>query len=313
MISISQYRKEDRLRWNEFLERTRNATFLLNRAYMDYHSDRFEDCSLLAQCDGRLVAVLPANRRNDVLFSHQGLTYGGWLVPFKRFDATVMMEVMDVACNWARLNGIKSIVYKPIPHIYHSYPAEEDLYALFRHGARLIESNISTTIDLARPLPFDRGNKSGLNVARRAGIDVEESDDWEGYWALLGDVLAQRHNTRPVHSVDEIKLLQSRFPENIILYTASMQGEMLAGVVMFYTGMVAHCQYIASSVVGRKYRALVLLFDRLIWLAREKGCLYFDFGTSNEEYGRVLNDGLVQQKSRLGGRGIVYNTFQLDL
>lgn len=313
MIEVSQYCGKDRAMWNDFLKRTRNATFLLNRAYMDYHSDRFEDCSLLAKDRERLVAVLPANLQGDVLYSHQGLTYGGWLTPLKHFDATVMMEVMDAACGWARGKGIKSIVYKPVPHIYHSYPAEEDLYALFRHGAQLVESNISTAIDLARALPFDRGNKSGLNVARKAGIEVGESNAWSDYWILLEQVLQEQHAAQPVHSVAEMQLLHSRFPENIVLYTATLQGEMVAGVVIYYTAAVAHCQYIASSAPGRKYKALVLLFYHLIAMAVGRGCRYFDFGTSNEDHGRILNDGLLQQKSRLGGRGIVYNTFQLNL
>ena len=44
---------------------------------MDYHKDRFEDYSLMVFKDEKLVAVLPANRVEDKLFSHQGLTYGG--------------------------------------------------------------------------------------------------------------------------------------------------------------------------------------------------------------------------------------------
>lgn len=313
MTEIIRYESSMAARWNEFVRQSRNGTLLHERGYMDYHSDRFTDCSLVALREGKLCALLPACVEGDTLWSHRGLTYGGWLMPLKHFDATVMIDVMDAACQWMSENGIKRLVYKPVPHIYHRYPCEEDLYALFRHQARLIETNISTTIDLTCPLPLDRGNKSGLNAARKAGIQVGPSEDWQGYWHLLSSLLDERYGTRPVHTLDEMWLLQSRFPENIKLYTATLHGELLAGVVMYLSHPVAHCQYIGASPQGKDIKALTLLFDHLINESQQQGYRYFDFGISNEDHGRYLNEGLVRQKSRLGGRGIVYNTFEINL
>lgn len=313
MIEIKRYTPAQSQEWNEFVALCCNATFLHQRGYMDYHSDRFTDHSLMAYSDGRLAAVLPANAAGTVIYSHQGLTYGGWLHPARHFDATVMLEVMQSAMAWLSGEGFTQWVYKPVPHIYHRYPAEEDLYALFRAGAELTEANISTSVRLAEPLAFDRGNKRGVNAAMRAGVQVAESDDWEGYWRVLEQVLAERHATRPVHTVEEIKLLHSRFPESIKLYTAVHDGQVVAGVVMFFTHTVAHSQYIASSAEGRSVNALALLFRRLIDEANDAGYAYFDFGISNEDHGRWLNEGLVRQKSRLGGRGIVYSTYRITL
>lgn len=312
-MEIIKYDATMAAQWNEFVRLSRNGTFLHQRGYMDYHSDRFVDCSLIAMQEGKLRALLPANVDGDTLWSHRGLTYGGWLVPLKHFDATVMIQVMDAAVEWMRSNGLKRLVYKPVPHIYHRYPCEEDLYALFRHHATLIETNISTTIDLTCPLPLDRGNKSGANAARKAGITVGPSDDWQGYWHLLSSLLDERYDTRPVHSLDEMLLLHSRFPDNTRLYTATLDGELLAGVVMYLSEPVAHCQYIGASPRGKESKALTLLFDHLIQESARDGYRYFDFGISNEDHGRYLNEGLVRQKSRLGGRGIVYNTMEINL
>jgi hypothetical protein len=313
MTEIIRYDASMAARWDEFARMSRNGTMLHQRGYMDYHSDRFKDCSLVALHEGKLCALLPACIEGDTLWSHRGLTYGGWLVPLKHFDATVMVEVMDAACQWMSDNSIKRLVYKPVPHIYHRYPCEEDLYALFRHQAKLIETNISTTIDLTCPLPLDRGNKSGANAARKAGIQVGPSEDWEGYWRLLSSLLDERYGTRPVHTLDEMRLLHGRFPDGIRLYAATLDGEMLAGVVMYLSQPVAHCQYIGASPQGKDSKALTLLFDYLIGEAKASGYRYFDFGISNEDHGRYLNEGLVRQKSRLGGRGIVYNTFEINL
>ena len=313
MTEIIRYDASMAARWDEFARMSRNGTMLHQRGYMDYHSDRFKDCSLVALHEGKLCALLPACIEGDTLWSHRGLTYGGWLVPLKHFDATVMVEVMDAACQWMTDNSIKRLVYKPVPHIYHRYPCEEDLYALFRHQAKLIETNISTTIDLTCPLPLDRGNKSGANAARKAGIQVGPSEDWEGYWRLLSSLLDERYGTRPVHTLDEMRLLHGRFPDGIRLYAATLDGEMLAGVVMYLSQPVAHCQYIGASPQGKDSKALTLLFDYLIGEAKASGYRYFDFGISNEDHGHYLNEGLVRQKSRLGGRGIVYNTFEINL
>lgn len=311
MTEIIRYEASMAKRWDEMVKLSRNGTFLHERGYMDYHSDRFTDCSLVAMRDGKACALLPACIDGDTLYSHRGLTYGGWLLPLKHFDATVMVEVMDAAIEWMGSNGIKGMVYKPVPHIYHRYPCEEDLYALFRHGAQLVETNISTTIDLTCPLPLDRGNKSGSNAARKAGIQVGPSGDWEGYWQLLSSLLDERYGTRPVHTLEEMRLLQGRFPDNIRLYSATLGGELLAGVVMYLCAPVAHCQYIGATPHGKDSKALTLLFDHLIAEHQRLGYRYFDFGISNEDHGRYLNEGLVRQKSRLGGRGIVYNTLEV--
>ena len=313
MTEIIRYDSSMAGRWDEMARQSRNGTLLHQRGYMDYHSDRFKDCSLVAMREGKPCALLPACVEGDTLWSHRGLTYGGWLMPLKHFDVTVMLEVMDAACQWMAGNGIKRLVYKPVPHIYHRYPCEEDLYALFRHQAKLIETNISTTIDLTCPLPLDRGNKSGANAARKAGIVVGPSEDWQGYWNLLSSLLDERYGTRPVHTLDEMQLLHGRFPDGIRLYTATLGGELLAGVVMYLSEPVAHCQYIGASPQGKESKALTLLFEYLIGESQRLGYRYFDFGISNEDHGRYLNEGLVRQKSRLGGRGIVYNTFEISI
>lgn len=314
MIKIERYTCDHNEMWDDAVRNSRNGTFMHLRGYMDYHSDRFSDFSLLALKDDKILAVLPACLKGDVLYTHRGLTFGSWLVPLRHFDVTTMLEVWRQASSFLRDNGVAHIIYKPVPHIYHRYPCEEDLYAIFRAGGQLIESNISTVIDLDEVLPLDRGNRRNVNFALRNGVEVAESHDWKAYWLVLDSLLMEKYGRHPVHSLEEISLLQSRFPENIKLMVATAGGDLLAGVVVYYSGMeVAHCQYIASTERGRQLKALTLLFDHLIRETSQQGFRYFDFGTSNENGGLYLNEGLVQQKCRLGGRGIVYNTYKIDL
>ena len=50
--------------------------------------------------------------------------------------------------------------------------SSDDLYAIFRAGGALVESNISSVVDLDAPLPFDRGNKRNVNVALKLQSNI---------------------------------------------------------------------------------------------------------------------------------------------
>lgn len=312
MISLEQYNPErDRREWDDFVTTSRNATFLLSRGYMDYHADRFEDASLIARDGhGHILALLPACREGDTLYSHRGLTYGGWLMPPRRCDALDMLEITDALLPYMASHGLKTLVYKPVPHIYHSRPAEEDLYALIRAGARLTSANVSSVIDLQNPLPFDQGSRQRARKALKLGTVCARSDDWEGFWKILTELLDTRYGAAPVHTLAEIRMLTSRFPDNIRLYTATLDGELLAGVVIYDTGLVAHSQYTAATPRGKELSLLPALYTRLIETCTAR---YFDFGTSNEDGGREVNPGLLRQKCSYGARAIIYPTYILTL
>lgn len=313
-MKIVRYTYIYKSQWDDLVNVSKNGTFLHLRDYMDYHSDRFDDFSLMCVDDkNKLIAVLPANRSGSTLYSHQGLTYGGWLTTIKGVTATTMLEIWALMNSFLKENGIERVIYKAVPHIYHRYPAEEDLYALFRNGGQILSTLISTTLPLDDTrLRFNENARRGMKNAKSNGVEVKQLCDFERFWSVLEHMLREQYNTSPVHSLDEIKLLHSRFPGNIKLYVATHNGEVVAGTVMFFTHTVAHAQYIAASPSGKALKALPLVFDYII--NNECGyCRYFDFGTSNENGGMYLNEGLITQKCGMGGRGIAYNTFELKL
>lgn len=311
--SIERYRKEDAEAWNAFVAASRNATFLLNRDYMDYHSNRFADCSWIVRKNGKIAAMLPANIDADgILHSHQGLTYGGWLLPTGHINGGDLMDFFEAACEVWREAGIKALDYKSIPYIYASTPSQEDEYALFRLGATLTECAISSAVSLHSPVGFNKLQRRHLAAAGKLGVTVETLDYVEEFVKLLEECLAERHNTHPVHSASELSLLISRFPENIKLYGVHIEGTLHAGVCVYDTGRVAHAQYIATSARGRALNLLTPLFYHLIYevYARRN---YFDFGISTEQGGRMLNEGLLRQKSSYGATGVCYKRFMFRL
>lgn len=311
MISIIRYTPADKSAWDSFVAVSTNATFLHYRDYMDYHSDRFHDFSLLAYDGGRLVALLPANSRDGVLYSHQGLTFGGWLIAVKHFNANTMLSIFDSMRSFLADNGIKRVVYKAIPHIYHKYPAEEDLYALFRNGARIVVTNMSSTVQLGGNIPFNRRSRRVVEKASACGVKVVPSTDYGAFWKMLSTHLKEKYGASPVHTLEEIELLHSRFPDNIKLYMAYQGDIAVAGGVVYDCGDVVHFQYSAVTELGEQICGLGYLYKYLIDTYGDRR--YFDFGTSNERNGEYLNSNLIETKSGFGGRGIAYNIYEFDI
>lgn len=311
-MEIRRYRREDKELWNSFVSKARNATFLFDRNYMDYHADRFDDNSFMFYHKGKLKAVLPANVAGDTLYSHQGLTYGGLLLD-KKATVEDVLECFDSLNSWLRENGISKVVYKALPWIYQQYPSEEDLYALtWKCKAQLISRDIASTIVVDNKLKFAESRKSGIRKALSLNIEVGESNDVDGFWHVLEDNIGNRYNAKPVHTASEMKLLMSRFPNNIRLYVAKMNGEIVGGTLIYVTPQVVHTQYISASVEGKKHGALDLLFDYIINKVYAN-CRYFDFGKSTEQGGAYLNEPLIFQKEGFGGRGVCYDWYQWEL
>lgn len=311
-MEIRRYRREDKELWNSFVSKARNATFLFDRNYMDYHADRFDDNSFMFYHKGKLKAVLPANVAGDTLYSHQGLTYGGLLLD-KKATVEDVLECFDSLNSWLRENGISKVVYKALPWIYQQYPSQEDLYALtWKCKAQLISRDIASTIVIDNKLKFAESRKSGIRKALSLNIEVGESNDVDGFWHVLEDNLGNRYNAKPVHTASEMKLLMSRFPNSIKLYVAKMNGEIVGGTLIYVTPQVVHTQYISASVEGKKHGALDLLFDYIINKVYVN-CRYFDFGKSTEQGGAYLNEPLIFQKEGFGGRGVCYDWYQWEL
>src|ERR1700730_8080690 len=170
-MRVQQYTTPAREIWNGFIERAKNATFLFNRNYMEYHSDRFVDHSVMFFDESRLVAVMPANSQDGTLHSHGGLTLAG-IISDRRMKMGVMLRLFDALLTYLRGRQIVRVVYRRMPYIYHGLPAEEDLYALFRHRASLIRRDVSSAIWMQERLRLTKGRRSSAKHASMHGLEV---------------------------------------------------------------------------------------------------------------------------------------------
>lgn len=312
MFEVRRYTPDKANEWNRFVAASKNGTFLFERQFMDYHADRFTDCSLMFYRDNALYALLPANVKGDVLTSHGGLTYGG-LVMSSRCSAKGVQEVFAAMNTYLSDMGVRRVVYKAIPWIYHQLPAEEDLYALTSIShATLIIRDISSAVIGDRPVKFSESRKSGLRKALRMGLTVRESEDFATFWQILNANLTAKYGVRPVHSVSELELLHGHFPQGIRLYMVYDGETPLGGTLLFLTPQVLHTQYISATAEGKAHGAIDLLFNHLINEVYTD-YRYIDFGKSTVSDSADLNEQLIFQKEGFGARAVCYDTYEWTL
>ncbi|MDR8401560.1 GNAT family N-acetyltransferase [Paraburkholderia sp. USG1] len=314
-IEIVPYSEDLAPAWDEFCSPAMNATFLHTRRFLAYHGNRFEDVSLIMMEAGSIVGVMPAafvGENRHVVVSHPGLTYGG-VVHQGRLSGTRMIDAIGAVRTYYAAQGCTKLIYKAVPYIYSDMPAQGDLYALFRYGALRTRCDLACTIDLNHRLPMSERRRRGLKKATEVVTLADDPANLQELWTVLEQNLARKHAAQPVHSLVELKSLLNLFPKEIQIRCARINGCVEAGAVFFNSRGAWHAQYIASSERGYQVSALDAVFDSAIREAAEAGVRYFDFGTSNEEGGAVLNDGLYRFKQEFGGGGVAHEFYELDL
>ena len=292
------------------------ATFLHTRRFLSYHRDRFRDASLMLIRDDQLVALLPAAvdpTDKYRIVSHPGITFGG-LLHNSRFAGTRIVEAFELICRHYLEAGFRVFRYKPIPHIYQQTPSADDLYALFRIGASRYRCDLGCAIDMTARQSASQRRRRGLKKALKSDVRIDEGAFYiDDLWTVLEDNLRRKFASTPVHTREEIVRLHELFPDNIRFVVAKHEAEVIAGVVLFVSSRVMRAQYIASTELGYTLCALDAVVEHCIQQAAKSGAKYFDFGASNEDEGRRLNEGLYQFKSEFGGGGVAFEAYELNL
>lgn len=311
MYLIKQYKAADYTIWNTFVSDSKNGTFLFHRDFMEYHQDRFEDFSLLIFKDAKLLAVLPANKVNHQIYSHQGLTYGG-LVYSDKLRLSTILEIFGEMLQFLNSNNFNQIFIKLIPSIYHTKPAEDLHYILFLVQARLIKRDALSVIDLRESVLLYKNRKEGVRRGINHQLVIKEENNLDIFWnQILIPNLRDKHFANPVHTLQEINMLKSKFPKNIRQFNVYFKDKIVAGTTIFESKNVAHSQYIASSESKNELGSLDFLYHYLITdIFKEKK--YFDFGISNENQGQNLNQGLSYWKESFGASTIVQDFYEVE-
>ena len=309
--TIKRYQTNDYSNWNTFISKSKNGNFLFNRDFMDYHSDRFQDYSLIVLEDQKWIAVLPANISDNQFFSHQGLTFGGLIYDEKQKLVNII-EAFKQISQYLFNENIKTLHLKTIPYIYHQKPAEELNYILFLMEAKLTRRDCLSVIDLSQNINISSGRIEGINKGKRSNLLIKETNDFEDFWnQILIPNLQEKHQSKPVHTLQEITKLKQLFPENIRQFNVYHDDKIVAGTTVFESKNVAHLQYISGNNSKSENGSLDFLHHYLITnIFKSKA--FLDFGISNESQGKKLNSGLLFWKESFGASTIVHDFYEIE-
>ena len=279
---------------------------------MEYHQDRFKDHSLLLYKKDKLVAVFPANQRENVLYSHQGLTYGGLIIK-KELKLKDVSECFKIMLDYLNEINIQKLHLKMFPTMYSPFPTDELQYLFFILEAKLVRRDALSVLNMQHRPKISKDRIAGNKRAIKHGLMVKEVDTFDEFWnAILIPNLERKHAVKPVHSLAEIEKLKNKFPKNIRQFNVYKDDVIVAGTTIFETKHVAHSQYISGNEDKNNLGSLdflhLYLFNEVF---QEK--MYFDFGISNENQGKNINSGLHYWKEGFGARTITQDFYEIDV
>ena len=310
-FKIKRYRDSLSGVWDDFVERSKNGTFMLSRKFISYHGDRFQDSSLLIYKGEKLIAVFPANSIEHTIYSHQGLSYGGLVLP-KHIKLSDALGAFSELLKYYAHNGFLSLIIKQTPALYHLQPSEEIQYALFVTQAELYRRDAAICLQPSSFKP-NQNRKRKIKSANSHNFQIRESINMEPFWnEVLIPNLQVNHGGRPVHSLKEIQFLKNIFPEHIKQYDIYEGDKILGGTTLFNTKKTSLAQYISATPYGKSTDALSALFYYII-KDKSNAFDYFSFGHSNEDNGRVLNHTLSYWKESFGGSTLTHDFYKVKL
>ena len=179
-MQVTKYEGNRKLEWDNFLKSSKNGHFFFYRDYMEYHSDRFQDFSLIIYNDkGNIMALLPASIDGDTVISHGGLTFGGF-VSDSKMTVAKMLDVFANVKQFLKNAGVRMFIYKCMPAIYNKYPSDEALYALFRNNAELYRRDVSFSIYLPDRLGYQEQRKRAIKKGYGYQYTLQESRNMGG-------------------------------------------------------------------------------------------------------------------------------------
>ena len=310
MFSIKTYNDSYKVDWNNFVDISKNSTFLFKREFMDYHAEKFEDFSLLIFYNSELIALLPCNIREGEVYSHEGLSYGGIIV---KGDIKFLkyLELFTYLLKYFDEKSINKLYIKQIPSIYNSNFNGELDYLSFIIGAKIYRRDIISVIEMKNENKISKDRIQGYKRGKKNKLEIKETDNLDEFWnSILTPTLLNRHDVNPVHSLEDIKKLKGFFNNNIKQFNVYHKGQIVAGTTIFLTKNVAHVQYIGSNTEKNSLGSLDFQFYNLITehLSIYK---YFDFGNSHEQKGMKVNNGLNYWKEGYGARSLTHDFYEI--
>lgn len=322
MITVHIFHKNDISQWDDFVINSNNGTIFHQQKFLGYHHDKFllNENSLIFRKNGNIIAVIPIAIFNSngrkIAKSPFGASWGG-IVYNTNLGINYINEIVKVLIDHLKNQSINELKITLQPDCY-CYQSNYFLdFSLYSNGFSMTGYELFHTINLKVNYNdsilniFDskcrnqvRNGLKKFKIKRNCTID-------EFYPILLEDKI--RHHSLPTHTYEELKLLNTLYPNEVLFSIAETENGKKAGICYF----VCNKNCILTFYMCQENDALglnglnALVYDGVVFAA-ENNFQFFDFGGSSVN-GIIQNIGVSQFKESFGANGYIRRTYTLLL
>ncbi len=298
-MEVIRYHESWRASWDSFIMKSKNGMFQFLRSFLDYHGNKFSDHSLIFMEKDRVVACLAGHQVDDCYHSHKGLSYGGLVTNIENISQLqLLIGAME---GYLTAQGFKNYNLRVLPGFMH--PINESLhYLLLENGASMTNYRLTMLVNLHEEITYSSTINRKIKKYANSHSTVGLTKDLPAFYQHLADGLNNKYQVSPLHTLEELQLLQTLFPDHLECWEVIIDGEFAAGCILFMDRNWVKLQYLFSA----ESNASTLLLHQLYSI---KGRFqYFDLGSSNSLDQHKLNVGNHQFKHFVGGRPkLLYN------
>jgi len=281
MSNVLMIEAENRESWDRFVKARPEANFLQSWDFYEFHRARGKKVVRKMAVVGREIVGVYAG----VVETAKRGTYlaiaGGPLVDWNNEEA-VLAIFEDIRAEGKRNNCVFVRIRPQLELSEGSLRLMRDLS--LKRAPMYLSVEYAGILNLEKSeeeilAGASQGFRRKLRKAEKAGIEISESSDPEivkSFYEL--EVSHAKRQGFVAFSEDFLKKQFEAFSEHdeVLMYTAKKDGEILAQNFMIFYGPEASYHYGVSSELGTKYSAAPLLHLAAMREARKRGCLRYN-------------------------------------
>lgn len=315
---------ENDIEWKEFLRNQPNLFFEYRfNSYNNVFGKGiiFHPLALKDLSTGKVTAIIlgceKQTEHGKTYVSCDGVSFAGFLWK-KRADLLNFLPVIDGFKKYLEDNGFSYCVLRVPPFLYHRSPNEETEYALVKSGFSVGSVNITNIIDLSG-FEFARISETKKRSIKKSQKDISvrilegdlSRENFEEYYSILRDN-RELKSVHPTHSIDELIWLKNKNPDDIIMFSAYIDGKLAAICVLFSINKDFILNFYLAGTETHKEDAVseYILYKTIEW-SKAQGYGFYDIGTSDTSSGLI--EGLFAFKKKFLAHGYLRKTYEIKL
>ena len=238
------------------------------------------------------MSVVPAAIEVDetgrrILRSPSGATLGGPTLP-TQFGLRSTHELVQTLVKYVRFLGLDGLSLGTVPHIYWRNPDDTLEFVLrdtgFQCRAELshyVSLSNYPTDDIMQGIPAKRRIRfrKALRHGMRFTVAVGQDDIRRFYEVLRQN--KTHHDATPAHSLEEIERIVEIMGEDLQIFCAELDGEIVAGLYCLAVNEKScYTQYLVDLPHRRGFEAMRFTLFHTLARLKEQNVMFLDLGPS---------------------------------